>query len=347
MSLACVLAVALAAGPFTAGATAADQAPRPTLKMAPAPYAPGPSRSGHRMVERGDDGMLSGLRATWASENIPFRVAALADMAHAGLADMWPWRRSDDTSDDTRNDNGASHTETFAAAESHSPEDGSLMILARVSPAQVAGFDVDDPFETINRGIFRLNTELQSYVLDPFADVYYERTTPAVRASVRNVFDNLREPVTVVSAAMVGNLDDAGNAAARFGINSTIGIVGLFDPAADMGFPRRPTDLEEALCLSGLPPGPYVVLPILGPAMARDAVGRLLTVAAYFQVMGTAIYVPYRVSNIAIDYVDVREQADFIDAISMDPYVAHRTLYIDMRNMSCGKRSALDQYFTR
>ncbi len=231
--------------------------------------------------------------------------------------------------------------------ENATPASGAFIVPASATPAQADGAEIEDPLEAINRLMFGFNTAMQGYLLEPFTEFYIARTSREARHGVRNFFDNLREPLTVVSAALEGEFADAGNATARFGINSTLGVVGVFDPATGMGYPRRTRDLEETLCVYGLPAGPYLVLPILGPATLRDAVGRLLTVAAYFQVMGPTVYFPYRASNIAVDYTIVRDRMDFVESIAIDPYIAYRTLYLEMQNVRCGKPSAIDQYFHR
>jgi len=227
------------------------------------------------------------------------------------------------------------------------PPRSTLIAPINIALAQQLLREVEDPYEPINRLVFGMNSGLQTYVLSPFSELYYEYTTDGVRTSVRHFFRNLREPVTIASSALAGNMGDAGNATARFGINTTLGFVGLFDPATGMGFARRPHDFEEMLCQYGLPSGPYIVLPFLGPATLRDAAARLLTVAAYFQVMGASIYVPYRVSDIAVNYVDIRKYMERLNAQALDPYIVHRTLYIAKRDESCGKPNALSQYFTR
>ncbi|HEY8871824.1 MAG TPA: VacJ family lipoprotein, partial [Stellaceae bacterium] len=151
--------------------------------------------------------------------------------------------------------------------------------------------DGSDPLEPFNRLMFRLNRGLQAKVLDPVSNLYLQQTSPEVQLGVGNFFRNLREPATFVSSALEGQLNDAGTAAARFGINTTLGIAGFRDPATDLGFTVRPRNFEETLCSYGVPSGPYMVLPILGPATLRDAAGRLATVVMYFEVMGAPVYV--------------------------------------------------------
>lgn len=225
------------------------------------------------------------------------------------------------------------------------PAGPAIATAALPQPDLLRNMKGEDPFEPVNRIVFDMNANLRLAVFDPVAGFYLAHTTSAVQARVRNFFANLHEPVTVVASALEGRFADAGTAAARFGINTTLGVGGLFDPAARFGLTVEKRNLEQALCLSGLPAGPYLVLPILGPATVRDAAGRLATLVAYFEVMGVYVYVPYRLSDLALQYADHRDRISFLDSLSRDPYVAQRALYLTARNMACGDQAALDRQF--
>jgi phospholipid-binding lipoprotein MlaA len=207
---------------------------------------------------------------------------------------------------------------------------------------------IDDPLEEFNRLMFDVNVRLRARLIHPVTDFYLRVTAPPVQAGVRNFFANLREPATIASSLIEGEFADAGNASARFGINSTIGVVGVFDPATELGYPSRPHDLEETLCVLGLPSGPYLVLPIFGPGTIRDAVGRITTVAAYYEVMGLTVYVPYRATDIAVRSIDVQDQLARLYATSIDPYVAERVLCLSTRGLGCGRQAAAErELFTK
>ena len=293
----------------------------------------------YRILERRPIGILERLGLNGSAESAGRTLSGVAEAVRGGAATALIWWRGDGEVEKSRHEPHQIGTP--------SPPRSTLMTPISFSPAQQLLHEVEDPYEPINRLIFSVNSGLQTHVLVPFSEFYYQYTTRGVRISVRHFFSNLREPVTIASSAFAGNLDDASNATARFGINTTLGVVGLFDPATEMGFARRPHDFEEMFCQYGLPPGPYIVLPLLGPATLRDAAARLLTVVAYFQVMGAAIYIPYRVSGIAVNYVDIRETMERLNAEAPDPYILHRALYIAGRGESCGKSSTLSQFFTR
>jgi ABC-type transporter lipoprotein component MlaA len=205
-------------------------------------------------------------------------------------------------------------------------------------PTPVAAVQaLSDPFEPVNRRIFAFNSGLRSHLLDPVVAYYRDEAPPAVQESLQNFFSNLREPITIASSLLEGDVSDAGNATARFGINTTVGVVGLYDPATGYGFPRRKHNLEETLCLYRLPSGPYVVLPLYGPATVRDAVGRLATIAAYFEAMGFGVYVPYRLGDAVAQSVAPRKPGGLADQLSPDPYLTQKTLYLAERSAGCGR----------
>lgn len=211
-----------------------------------------------------------------------------------------------------------------------------------------AAVEADDPLEGFNRLMFDLNDRLRVRLFHPVTDFYLRTTTPPVQAGVRNFFANLREPVTIASSLLEGEFRDAGNATARFGLNTTVGIVGIFDPAAAMGYPAKMRDLEETLCVYGLPSGPYLVLPIFGPGTIRDAAGRLTTLVAYYEAMGVSIYVPYRITDIAVQSIDVQRKLTLLDSISVDPYVTQRAIYLTARKLNCGRQGPVErEFFTK
>ncbi|MBU3023234.1 VacJ family lipoprotein [Aestuariibacter sp. A3R04] len=129
-----------------------------------------------------------------------------------------------------------------------------------------------DPWEGFNRTMFQFNHVTYRYALLPLADGYQYVVPAPVRDKIGNVFDNLREPLNLVNHAMTGEIARAGTNLGRFVINSTLGILGLFDPAQrwfDL-LPQKQT-LATTLQHYDIGAGPYVVLPILGPADPREA----------------------------------------------------------------------------
>jgi len=128
-------------------------------------------------------------------------------------------------------------------------------------------------FEGFSRAMFKFNHALDRAVFEPVAKGYRSLPVP-IRKGTGNVVDNLRSLLTLSNNILQGDFNRAGNTAARFGINTTAGILGIFDPAARLGFEDQgKEDFGQTLGAWGAESGCYFVLPILGPTTTRDAVG--------------------------------------------------------------------------
>ncbi len=130
-----------------------------------------------------------------------------------------------------------------------------------------------DPFETVNRFTFAINETLDIFILQPVAATYRFIFPEFVRDSVRNAIRNLKAPVIFINKLWQGNEDEASETLARFGINSTLGLAGLFDVAEGFGYKHHSTDFGVTLGVYGAGPGPYIVLPLFGPSSVRDGIG--------------------------------------------------------------------------
>jgi phospholipid-binding lipoprotein MlaA len=134
----------------------------------------------------------------------------------------------------------------------------------------------DDPLEPMNRYFFDLNQKLDRHAALPAATFYTDAVPQPARVSVHNFLDNLGGPVNVVNDLLELQINNAGKAAARFLVNTTIGVAGIFDIATDWGFPARDRDFGETLGTYGVPQGPYLVLPFRGPTTVRDLGGNYI-----------------------------------------------------------------------
>jgi len=134
---------------------------------------------------------------------------------------------------------------------------------------------VKDCFEGLNRGVFALNQGLDKVIFEPVARGYRMLPVP-IKLGTGNALNNLSNLLTVPNNLLQGELGKAGNNTMRFVINSTVGVLGLWDPAARLGFEKNDKeDYGQTLGTWGVGGGCYVVLPVLGPSTARDAVGSL------------------------------------------------------------------------
>ena len=136
--------------------------------------------------------------------------------------------------------------------------------------------EIYDPLEDVNRSIFWFNDTLDVNVLEPVAKGYKEYVPSFMRTGINNFFLNLRYPSYLVSDLIQGKITQAGEHTGRFLINSTIGMAGLIDVAKDLGLPDHEEDFGTALAYHGVPAGPYLMLPLLGPSNVRDGVGRIV-----------------------------------------------------------------------
>ena len=135
--------------------------------------------------------------------------------------------------------------------------------------------EVKDCFEGINRGIFAFNQALDASVFEPLAKGYRLLPSP-IRSGTSNFISNLSLVVTIPNNVLQGDIGLAGKNTARFVVNSTIGILGLFDPANKMGLnDYDKEDYGQTLGRWGVGEGCYLVLPVLGPSTARDTIGSL------------------------------------------------------------------------
>ena len=135
---------------------------------------------------------------------------------------------------------------------------------------------VHDPLEGFNRRMYRFNGQFDEYVYLPVVNAYQKVTPRFVRTGVSNVFGNLADVPNLANSLAQGKLQKGGRTTARLLLNTTLGIVGLFDVAKAMGLPKEPEDFGQTLGHYGAPAGPYLVLPLLGPSTLRDTTGRVV-----------------------------------------------------------------------
>lgn len=156
-------------------------------------------------------------------------------------------------------------------------------LLLALSAALLAGCatlpsgkpDPRDPWERMNRSTHAFNDALDRTVAKPVAKAYVKVMPRFVRTGVSNVFNNLDTVGTVINDVLQGKMRQAGRDSARFLLNSTFGLGGLFDPASAAGLELNDEDLGQTLGKWGVEPGPYLVLPFLGPSTTRDTITRL------------------------------------------------------------------------
>jgi phospholipid-binding lipoprotein MlaA len=136
--------------------------------------------------------------------------------------------------------------------------------------------DFPDPLENVNRRMLRFNDVVDRWVLDPITNTYGFIVPGPVKRSVRRFLTNLNSPAVMVNDVLQREWTDAGTTAGRLVVNSTIGVAGIFDPAARWGMEGHESDFGQTLALAGVGSGPYLLLPMLGPTTTRDGLGGLV-----------------------------------------------------------------------
>jgi phospholipid-binding lipoprotein MlaA len=189
-----------------------------------------------------------------------------------------------------------------------------------------------DPWEGMNRAIYAFNDKLDKDVARPVATAYVRAVPTPARNRFHDFISNLGEPIVVINDALQGKFKQALQDTGRFLLNTTVGLVGLFDPASDIGLPHHDEDLGQTLAHWGVPSGPYLVLPVLGPSTVRDA-GSL-----YVDVSADPLYKDmaprYRNAATIMNGVDARAglmQANATIDSAYDPYIFVRDAYIQNR----------------
>ncbi|MDA9765725.1 VacJ family lipoprotein [Gammaproteobacteria bacterium] len=148
-----------------------------------------------------------------------------------------------------------------------------ILIVSFLSVSLIYAEDINDPFEDINRTTFKFNESIDNNFLKPVA-VTYSKAPKPIKKGISNFFDNLEEIETSVNQILQGKPKLAINDFSRFIINSTIGLGGFLDVATKIGLTRHEEEFDQTLALWGVPSGPYIMLPVLGPSTLRDTLAR-------------------------------------------------------------------------
>lgn len=195
------------------------------------------------------------------------------------------------------------------------------------------GPDARDPLEPFNRGVYKFNDAVDTAVLKPVATAYVNVTPRLVRTGVTNFFSNLSEPWSFVNNVLQGKGEAAGDNFGRFVLNTVFGVLGLADPASDVGIERHREDFGQTLGRWGVPSGPYLVLPLLGSSTVRD------TAAMPVDMQGNPIsYVDDTGAQIGI-YVlravnaraSLLRAGNVLDEAALDKYSFTRDVYLQVR----------------
>lgn len=219
--------------------------------------------------------------------------------------------------------------------------------------------DIDeiwDPFEPVNRQIFKLNDATYTYILKPVAEGYDTVMPDVAQTGISNFFSNLRYPIYLISDILQLKFEQAAEHTARVALNTTLGIAGFVDVAKDLGIVHHEEDFGIALGFWEVPHGPYIVIPFLGMSTLRDAVGLSvdkllldpLSYDLYFNTLSsqedlilTASTVTLETTNTLSDKIRVIEAAK---SASVDYYLFSQGAYYQHRENLVTDGSSDDEF---
>jgi phospholipid-binding lipoprotein MlaA len=220
-----------------------------------------------------------------------------------------------------------------------------LLLLAACATQAPARSDPRDPWERMNRGIYTFNDKFDKAIARPVARGYRSGVPHVVQSGIRNAFDNVDTTIIMVNDLLQGELTPFMHDTSRLLVNTVIGIGGLFDPATAMGIDKNDRDFGQTLGKWGVPPGPYLMLPFLGPSDVRDTVGRT---GDLFSTPRTYISNNYwNYGSWLVEKIDTRSRlldADRLIDSAYDPYSFLRNAYLQNRQFKVrGGRSQSEE----
>jgi phospholipid-binding lipoprotein MlaA len=202
-----------------------------------------------------------------------------------------------------------------------------------------------DPWEGMNRRIFWFNEQVDAYLLEPAATAWDFVAPEPVQRSIGNFFVNARAPVRVGNDLLQGKIGASASDTARFLVNTTAGVGGLFDPATRLGLESRTEDFGQTLGRWGVGSGPYLVLPLLGPSTVRDALGlpvdSAMSIAPFF--VDSLVLLGANAAEAVNTRARVLQEVRDARAAALDFYVAARQAYLQRRGALVEDRERMSE----
>ena len=215
-----------------------------------------------------------------------------------------------------------------------------ILVILSVGCTSITTPNLKDPFESYNRTMFKVNTTVDAAITQPIARGYTAVIPSPVRDCVGNMFDNLKVPFSALNNVLQGKLQAACEDVTRFALNSTAGLAGCFDVATKVGLPNHKEDLGQTLAVWGVPAGPYVMLPLLGPSNVRDGLATIGQMAINTPIDRNIItkdidHIPTRNTLLGINLVQTRAEllpaTDALKKMGVDEYAFVRDASISRR----------------
>lgn len=219
-------------------------------------------------------------------------------------------------------------------------------LAMNVSAAMAQTANLVDPFETFNRSIFGFNEGIDRAVFKPVAKAYRAVLPSPVRTGVNNFFSNVGDVWSLANNAMQLKAQNSAETFMRLNVNTVFGLGGLLDVATELGIQRHREDFGQTLGYWGVPSGPYLVLPLLGPSTLRDTAA--LPVDRYGDLVSGLGDIPVRNSLYTVRVVDERatylRAGELIDEAALDKYSFMRDAFLQKRlsEVKNGEDSSID-----
>ncbi len=215
-----------------------------------------------------------------------------------------------------------------------------LGVLLALAPARVLA--EENQLEQVNRAVYDFNQKYISGSASSASQFFIQGVPSGLRQGVSNFFSNLGEPVIAVSSLALGDMDNASIATHRFFYNLVFGFGGVFDRATEIGVKSVPRDVGQAVCSSGIPDGPYLVLPFYGSSTVGDLFGSALPILAGYVALGEAYWV-YRASSKVAATLGTPDGTNAMAAQTAarldETYRLDKEKYLAAREAACGKHA--------
>lgn len=208
-----------------------------------------------------------------------------------------------------------------------------LFLTALICGSTLAAQVKQDPFESVNRKIYRFNKAIDAMYIKPISLTYSKVAPKPVKITVGNFINNMGDVPNTVNHFLQGKFKDAGNNLMRFLFNSTFGVCGIFDVASHMGFAKKATDFSQTLMYMGYKQSCYVVLPIIGPSTVRDGVGLVgNTFASVHYYLKPKWRNRYLIMHTLHKRAELQEEVvDILNSAGVDEYALVRDAYLQRR----------------
>jgi phospholipid-binding lipoprotein MlaA len=227
------------------------------------------------------------------------------------------------------------------AATTNTPVNPVYLLVLIMSLALLGGCasvpgppDERDPFESYNRAMYAFNDSVDNAVLRPVAQTYKDYMPDIAQTGISNFFDNIGDLTNMVNNLLQFKIENAVSDFGRILWNSTVGIFGLIDVATHMGLQKHDEDFGQTLAVWGVPDGPYLVLPLLGPSTIRDTVGLVgdIYVDPLFAIEEEGnVYWGLVILRFIDTRADLLSASRVLEEAAIDPYIFVRDAYLQHR----------------